>query len=135
VRPLLTGLALTLLGASTLAACTTKPIVYGPIGEKMVYGYSERPNTGEGESGEGFVLTVRVPTAQAPDARPFFDRRAAELCPAGVAKTNIFRADKPSIYSSTYSNGVSTSYRAFVHVELEGYVYCRSETTQTAKSE
>ncbi len=110
--------------AMLLQGCATaKPAIYGPIGTEVPYGYKDRVNPDGGHT----VLVVMAGHASAAELRGFFDRRAAELCPAGVDRTNVFRiqaneyyADAPYVYGSA---GVGS--RARVGVELEGYVYCK----------
>ncbi len=115
------GLAATSL---LLQGCVTaKPVVYGPIGPEVPHGYSDRQNP-DG----GYTVLVAMPGYSSPtDLRAFFDRRAGELCTAGVERTNVFRvhaseyySDAPYVYGSA---GVSS--RSRVGVLLEGYVYCK----------
>lgn len=120
----LLGSASAVAAALLLQGCVTAtPAVYGPIGPEAPYGYKDRPNADGGYT----VLVVMAGYATAAELRVFFDRRAAELCPTGVDRTNIFRvqaneyyADAPYVYGSA---GVGS--RARVGVELEGYVYCK----------
>ena len=107
-----------------LQACVTmEPVVYGPIGPEAPYGYSDRRNP-DG----GFTVRVMMPGYAAPaELRVFFDRRAGELCPAGVARTNVFQImARESFTSAPYVyGGAGVGSRARVGVELEGYVYCK----------
>jgi hypothetical protein len=120
----------TVVGAGLAAAAlllqgcaTAKPAIYGPIGPEVPYGYKDRPNADGGHT----VLVVMAGHATAAELRVFFDRRAAELCPAGIDRTNIFRVHAAEYYASAPyvygSAGVGS--RARVGVELEGYVYCK----------
>lgn len=107
-----------------LQACTLKPVVYGPVGPEAPYGYSDRKNP-DG----GYTVLVTMPGySTSADLRAFFDRRAGELCLAGVERTNVFRVHASEYYSSAPyvygSAGVSS--RSRVGVELEGYVYCKA---------
>lgn len=125
MRPCRVGFGLGLAAASLLlqACVAARPVVYGPIGPEAPHGYSDRQNP-DG----GFVVLVAMPGYSTPaDLRAFFDRRAGELCPAGVGRTNVFRlhasesyADAPYVYG-----GAGVASRARVGVELEGYVYCK----------
>ena len=121
----------TLLGAGLVAAAlllqgcaTATPAAYGPIGAETPYGYRDRPNP----DGSHTVLVVMAGNATATALRDFFDRRAAELCPTGIDRTNVFRVHASEYYSSAPyvygSAGVGS--RGRVGVELEGYVYCKS---------
>ena len=117
------GLGLAAAALLLQGCVTATPAVYGPIGPEVPYGYKDRPNPDGGHT----VLVVMAGHAAAAELRVFFDRRAAELCPAGVERTNIFRvqaneyyADAPYVYG-----GAGVGSRARVGVELEGYVYCK----------
>lgn len=118
------GVGLAAAGLLLQACVAARPVVYGPIGPEAPYGYSDRKNP-DG----GFVVRVAMPGYSTPaDLRAFFDRRATELCPSGVERTNVFRvyanenyADAPYVYGGA---GVASRFR--VGVELEGYVYCKA---------
>lgn len=121
----------TLLGAGLVAAAlllqgcaTAAPAVYGPIGVETPYGYRDQLNP----DGSHTVLVVMAGNATVPALRGFFDRRAAELCPTGVDRTNVFRVHASEYYSSApyVYGGAGIGSRARVGVELEGYVYCKS---------
>lgn len=110
-------------GGLLLQACAAaKPVVYGPIGPEAPYGYADRQNP-DG----GFTVKIAMPgSGSTADLRTFFDRRAAELCPAGLDRTNVFRIyvnDQTSMPYNAYGPSVASRYRA--GVELEGYVYCK----------
>ena len=114
------GLAATLL----LQGCVTAtPAIYGPIGPEVPYGYKDRPNPDGGHT----VLVVMAGHATAAELRGFFERRAAELCPAGLERTNIFRVQANEYYpGAPYVQGsAGVGSRSRVGVELEGYVYCK----------
>lgn len=117
------AVVLAVSAATLLTACATPaPVAYGPMGEGSAYGYRDRPNP-DG----GYTVLVVMPPEAAPDlARSFWDRRAGELCPGGTLKTNVFRNDRASGTSYSYSNGVSMGYRVFGGQQLEGYVYCKA---------
>lgn len=117
------GAGLAATGLLLLGCAAVKPVVYGPIGPEAPYGYSERRNP-DG----GFAVLVAMPgQASTSDLRAFFDRRAGELCPSGIARTNVFRmtvSDQTYVnYGSQYPSVAS---RRRTGVELEGYVYCKS---------
>ncbi|WP_372781576.1 hypothetical protein [Phenylobacterium sp.] len=112
----------TLLG---LQACATpEPIAYGPIGETVRYGYKDRANPDGGHT----VLVALPPRSPLADARGFWDRRAEELCPGGVAKRIVFRSERKEIMSpASYIQGqAGISSRVSTGYELEGYVYCKA---------
>lgn len=119
---LVVGLA---ASALLLQGCVTaKPVVYGPIGPEASYGYKDRSNP-DG----GFVVLVAMPGYSTPaDLRAFFDRRAGELCPAGIARSNVFRVHASEYFADAQYvyGGAGTSSRSRVGVELEGYVYCKA---------
>lgn len=107
-----------------LQSCATKPAVYGPISAEVPYGYADRPNP-DGS----FTLLIKMPgTASVAELRSFFDRRAAELCTAGVDRTNVFRVTANEYYAAaTYVYGsAGVGSRGRVGTEMEGYVYCKS---------
>lgn len=115
------GLAATLL----LQGCVTAtPAIYGPIGPEVPYGYKDRPNPDGGHT----VLVIMAGHATVAELRGFFERRAAELCPAGLERTNIFRVQANEYYAAAPyvygSAGVGS--RSRMGVELEGYVYCKA---------
>lgn len=118
------GVSLAATGLLLQGCVAAKPVVYGPIGTEAPYGYKDRPNP-DG----GFVVLVAMPGSSSPaDLRAFFDRRAGELCPTGIARTNVFRVFANEYYAPAQyvygSAGVGS--RARVGVELEGYVYCKA---------
>lgn len=110
-----------------LAACATpKPPVYGPISDTEPYGYRDRPN-GEG----AYTVLAKVPPhSSAAEARTFWERRAQELCPAGVSKQIVFRTErKESMLPAGYVyGGAGLSSRSTLAFEVEGYVYCKPPT-------
>ncbi len=119
------------LGAGVVAAAlllqgcaTAAPAVYGPIGAETPYGYSDRLNPDGGHT----VLVVMAGNATVTALRDFFDRRAVELCPSGIDRTNVFRVHASEYYSSApyVYGGAGIGSRARVGVELEGYVYCKA---------
>lgn len=115
-----------------LQACTTTPVVYGPISAEVPHGYSDRPS-----SDGGFTVLVRMPgSASPPVLKDFFDRRAAELCAAGVDRTNVFRVTANEYYAhAAYVYGsAGVGGRSRVGTELEGYVYCKP-APETPKGE
>ena len=110
--------------ALLLQGCATAtPAVYGPIGPEVPYGYKDRPNTDGGHT----VLVVMAGHATAAELRVFVERRAAELCPAGIDRTNVFRVQANEYYADApYVQGsAGVGSRSRVGVELEGYVYCK----------
>ena len=118
------GVGLAVTGLLLQGCVAAKPVVYGPIGAEAPYGYKDRPNP-DG----GFVVLVAMPGSSSPaDLRAFFDRRAGELCPTGIARTNVFRVYANEYYAQAQyvygSAGVGS--RSRVGVELEGYVYCKA---------
>lgn len=120
------GLAAGLL----LQGCATAPVVYGPIGPEAPYGYGDLKNP-DG----GFTVLVRMPGhASVPMLRDFFDRRAAELCVAGVTRSNVFRVTANEYYANaTYVyGGVGVGSRGRVGAEMEGYVYCKPDAAAPA---
>lgn len=116
-------IAATVVAGLGLQACAPTKAVYGPIGPKVAFGYKDRLNP-EG----GFTVLIAMPANAKPaDLRSFFDRRAGELCPGGVERTNVFRMTRnedlgpaPYVYQ-----GVGVSQRYGINAELEGYVYCK----------
>jgi hypothetical protein len=112
------GLAAGLL----LQGCATKPVVYGPIGPEVPYGYKDLQNP-DG----GFTVLVAMPGLSQPaELRAFFDRRAGELCPSGVERTNVFRMQHDDeTYVNYGSQYPSVAPRVWTGAELEGYVYCK----------
>jgi hypothetical protein len=116
-----------LLGATLagLQACATPaPMAYGPISETVPHGYRDRPNRDGGHT----VLVVAPPHTPVQEARAFWDRRAAELCPAGVAKAIVFRTDRKEIMAPAgyVQGGAGFSSRTPQAHEIEGYVYCKN---------
>lgn len=120
-----------LVAVSALGACATKPVVYGPIGEKAPYGYQDRQN-----ADGGYTVRVVMPGHSGPEAlRAFFDRRAGELCPAGVERTNVFRMHRAEFgYAPYVHGGVGVGTRTAVGTELEGYVYCKAGAASAEKA-
>lgn len=119
----LLGAGLAATGLLMQACVAAGPVVYGPISPEAPHGYRDRQNP-DG----GFTVLIAMPgQASTIDLRAFFDRRAAELCPAGIARTNVFRitvSDQTYVnYASQYPS-VASRYRT--GVQLEGYVYCKS---------
>lgn len=119
-RGLLTGGAV--VAGLILQACATKPVAYGPVGPETPYGYMDRQN-----ADGGFTVSVKMPGHAAPgELRAFFDRRAGELCPAGIERTNVFRLHRSEFTTSGYVyGGAGVSSRVAVGTDLEGYVYCK----------
>jgi hypothetical protein len=110
--------------ALLLQGCATAtPAVYGPIGPEVPYGYRDRQNPDGGHT----ILVVMGGFQSVADLRGFFDRRAAELCPAGVERSNVFRVQAKEVYTpATYVQGAATiGSRSLGGIELEGYVYCK----------
>jgi hypothetical protein len=107
-----------------LQACATPaPPVYGPIADKVVYGYRDHPSGDGGHT----VLAVVPAHSSLKEAQAFWDRRAGELCPGGVAKRIVFRSERKEFMSAApyvYS-GTGFSSRATTAFEVEGYVYCK----------
>jgi len=121
------GLALSAVlavAALLLQACATgAPAVYGPISAEVPFGYTER----QGKAGE-FTVLIKMPGgAPATQLREFFDRRAGELCPGGVDRTNVFRVSALESYARAdyVYGGAGVGSRARFGTELEGYVYCK----------
>jgi hypothetical protein len=108
-----------------LQACVTPaPPPYGPISETQPHGYRERAH----EEGAYTLLAVAPFNASAADARAIWERRAQELCPEGVSKRIIFRADKKEIMGGAYyvAGGAGIASRSPRAFEVEGYVYCQA---------
>ena len=117
--------AAALLVTAGLQGCATPaPPVYGPISDTVRFGYRDRPNTDGGHT----LLVVMPAHSGLADARAFWDRRAGELCPGGVAKRNIFRADRRELMAPAgYVHGsVGIGSRVAAGYEVEGYVYCNA---------
>lgn len=111
-------------GGGLLQACaTTKPPVYGPIDEKQAYGYRDHQNPDGGHT-----VVIVMPAASMPAAREWFDRRAAELCPGGIDRTNVFSARLNESNTGFYGTQPSAATRIFTSSELQGYVYCKAGT-------
>jgi hypothetical protein len=125
---MLVAAALLVLGGPlALQACATpEPVAYGPISETVRYGYKDHANPDGGHT----VLVVMPAWSTLAEARAHWDRRAEELCPGGVSKRNIFRAERKEIMMhATYSQyTASVGSRATTGYELEGYVYCKAAT-------
>lgn len=125
MRPKLAADALLVSGMLlSLQACATpEPVAYGPIGEAVRYGYKDRPNPDGGHT----ILVVLPPQSPLSDARAYWDRRADELCPGGVAKRIVFRSERKEVMNpapyTQYGAGISS--RIATGYELEGYVYCK----------
>lgn len=121
----LTSAVLPLLGLLlSLGACATpKPPVYGPIGDAEPYGYKDRANPDGGYT----LLAIVPPHSSVAEASNFWDRRAQELCPAGVSKRIIFRSDrKEYLMPAGYVyRGAGFSSRLTQAYEVEGYLYCK----------
>lgn len=115
-----------LLGAVLLlqGCATAKPAVYGPIGPEVPFGYKDRPNPDGGFT----VLVVMPGYSAATELRAFFDRRAAELCPSGIERTNVFRVHANEYYApgQYVYGGAGVGSRGRFGTELEGYVYCKA---------
>lgn len=118
------GLALVL----TAAGCATKPIVYGPRTlPDQPWGYEGKANPDGGHT-VLFVMPGGTPAAQ---VKALWERRAGEVCPGGIAKSNIFRADHPSFTQQGYAyNAPAANYRVYSSAEIEGYVYCKPEAAK-----
>lgn len=116
-------LAVTACSLLLHACATPEPPIYGPIQGETLFGYRDLANPDGGKT----VLVVLPPHASLSMAREFWDRRAAELCPGGVAKTIVFRSDRKEVMAPApyvqYSAGFSS--RVPIGFEIEGYVYCR----------
>ena len=115
--------ALTAAGAAG-ACATPPPPVYGPISDTVRFGYRDRPNPDGGHT-----LLVVMPAHSGPaDARVFWDRRAEELCPGGVAKRIIFRSDRKELMTPAgyVHGGAGVGMRVPTGHEVEGYVYCKA---------
>jgi hypothetical protein len=122
--------AVLLAGAVLLQGCATaaKPAVYGPIGETQAYGYRDRKNPDGGHT-----VLVLVPAGfPASEARAWFDRRAGELCPGGVERSNVFRTQANEYTLRNYGGPPSAATRIFTSSEMEGYVYCKAEPSAAA---
>ncbi len=129
-RGILLAAGLTATSLLLQGCVSAKPVVYGPIGPEAPYGYQERENP-DG----GFTVRVAMPGYSTPAAlRDFFDRRAGELCPTGVARTNVFRVDANEYFPSApyVYGGAGVASRSRLGVELEGYVYCKAAAAAPA---
>ena len=118
-------LAAAVMAAGGVQGCATPPPpAYGPISDTARFGYKDRPNPDGGHT----LLVVMPAHSQLADARAYWDRRAVELCPGGVAKRNIFRSDrKENMAPAGYVHGsVGVGTRYAVGYEIEGYVYCKA---------
>ena len=128
MRPKL--LAAALAAAGCVGACATPPPpVYGPISDTVRFGYRDRPNPDGGHT----LLVVMPAHSGLGEARAFWDRRAEELCPGGVAKRNVFRSDRREYMAPAgYVHGsVGFGARVPAGFEVEGYVYCKDASTAT----
>jgi hypothetical protein len=117
--------------ALLLQGCVSyTPAVYGPIGAEVPYGFKDRPNPDGGHT----ILVVMAGFQTVADLRGFFDRRAAELCPAGVERSNVFRVQANEYFSSApyVQGGAGIGSRSRQGVELEGYVYCKPPAASPA---
>jgi len=123
-RHILAGAGLAVAALVLQGCATAAPAVYGPISAEVPYGYQDHPNP----DGSHTVLVVMGGSASVPALRAFFDRRAAELCPAGVDRTNVFRVHASEYYASApyVYGGAGIGSRSRMGVELEGYVYCKA---------
>lgn len=106
-----------------MQGCVIKPVVYGPIGPKAPHGYRDQQN-----ADGSFTVLIAMPGGSLPaELRAFFDRRAGELCPTGVERTNVFRMQRNDVTSVAYgSQYPMVGTRLWTGDELEGYVYCKS---------
>jgi hypothetical protein len=109
-----------LLGLQACAA--PKPPAYGPMSDTAPYGYRERSDS----EGAYTLLSVVPAHSSASEARSFWERRAQELCPAGISKQIIFRSERKEALSPAgyVQGGAGLSSRATLAYEVEGYVYC-----------
>lgn len=116
---------LTAAALLSLQACATPPPpVYGPMGDSQPYGYRDR-SSGDG----GLTLLAAVPAhSSLAEAMAFWERRARELCPGGIAKRIVFRAERREIMmpAGYVYRGVGMSSRATMGYEVEGYLYCNA---------
>lgn len=121
---LVLGVGLAATGLLLQACATANPVVYGPISPEAPHGYRDRQNP-DG----GFTVLVAMPgQASTDDLRAFFDRRAGELCLAGIARTNVFRMTaRDQTYVNYAAQYPTVAHRYRTGVELEGYVYCKPE--------
>lgn len=112
----------------SLQACATpKPFVYGPISEAEPYGYRDRPS-----SDGGRTLAVIVPAhSSLAEAKAAWERRALELCPGGISKRIIFRAERKEFMAGAayVYRGIGSSSRSTTAHEVEGYVYCKGPSS------
>ncbi len=118
------GVGLAAIGLLLQGCAAAKPVIYGPIGPEAPHGYSDRRNP-DG----GFTVLVAMPGYSTPaDLRAFFDRRAGELCQAGIERTNVFRLHASEYFPGApyVYGGAGVSSRSRLGVELEGYVYCKA---------
>jgi hypothetical protein len=117
------GVGLAVAGLLLQACATAKPVVYGPIGPEAPHGYKDLKN----QDG-GYTVLIAMPGgASTAELRGFFDRRATELCPGGVDRTNVFRIYvNEQTYLPYNAYGPSVASRVRAGVELEGYVYCKA---------
>ncbi|MDO8900738.1 MAG: hypothetical protein Q7V15_05215 [Phenylobacterium sp.] len=119
-----TGAVPLTIGLALQACATPAPPPFGPISETQRHGYREQPH-GEG----AYTLLAVAPfNASAADARAVWERRAEELCPAGVSKRIIFRADKRESMGAAHyiEGGAGIASRSTQAFEVEGYVYCEA---------
>ena len=116
--------------AAALQGCITpEPPAYGPISDTVAFGYRDRPNPDGGHT----ILVVMPAHSTVTDARAFWERRADELCPSGVEKRNVFRADRRELMTGAgYVHGsVGVGSRIQAGYEVEGYVYCKAARPTT----
>lgn len=116
--------AAALLGLLLAACATPGPPAYGPIGPETPFGYKDNANADGGHT----VLARLPPHVLPADARLYWNRRAEELCPRGIAKRNIFRTDTRQTGGQApyVHGGVGMGHRVTTAVEVEGYVYCKA---------
>ena len=117
------ALGLTVSALALQGCATPKPVAYGPIGPKAPHGYQDRQNPDGGYT----VLVAMPPHVGAAELRAYFQRRAGELCPRGIDRTNVFRVDlKERMQRAAYVYGsAGVGGRYVMGTELEGYVYCK----------
>ena len=110
--------------AGGVQGCATpQPPAYAPISDTVRFGYRDRPNPDGGHT----VLVVMPAHSTLTDARAFWDRRAEELCPGGVNRRIVFRADRKELVGGApyVHGGVGVGSRYPGGYEVEGYVYCK----------
>lgn len=120
--------ALALAAGLMLAGCATQPVVYGPIGQTTPFGYRDYPNPDGGHT----LLVVMPGMANPQEVWAFWERRAGELCPAGTAKRNVFRAERKDTIVLPTSNSANVAQRVWASYQMEGYVYCNPTADKPA---